>query len=566
MDSIFFQIGLVIIVAAGLGIVAKLFKQPLLLAYIAAGIVLGSGGLQVITDVHVSQEMATIGIVFLLFLVGLELDIDKVKELGRVILVTGLVQMGLIAAGGYAVARLLGYPEALSWYLGLAAAFSSTAVVLKRLADRRELSSLQGRLSVGILILQDIVAIIALMVISGLSHGNGGSDMLYGFLLKGALLLGGTWLISRYVLNRVFYHIAKSTELLFLTSIAWAFLYAFIAESLGFTAEIGAFMAGLSLASLPYALEIIGRVKPLKDFFLVIFFVVLGLEVSLPVIGTNLMLIAALTVLVLLVKSFITAVFITRCGYPKRPAYLVGAGLGQMSEFSLLLALLGLSYGHINGEGVAIIASVMVISIILNTYWNGLNRFIYPLLSRPLVWLGGRTHRELSYRPQGLSDHILLFGANRVGLELLKTVEKMKREVTVIDHNPDIIRRLLRRGVKSVYGDIDDYELLEDMGLDKAGMILSTVPVVSSNLYLIQQVRNRNEHALVIVTAEQVGEALSLYAAGADYVILPRIVGGEAAARLLAELDEAAPTGPTLAKERRAHIEHLKLHQHELLA
>lgn len=565
MDSAFLQIGTVIIVAAACGIVARLLRQPLLLAYICAGVLLGAGGLHVIDNITITQDVASIGIIFLLFLVGLELDFQKVKELGPVILVTGLVQMAIVIAAGYALSQALGYPTGASWYFGLAAAFSSTAVVLKRLADRRELSALYARVTVGILLMQDIVAIVALMIISGIGAGGGGPEMALGFILRGTLLLVGTWVLARYVLSALFYHIAKSTELLFLTSIAWAFCYALAAQALGFSMEIGAFLAGLSLASLPYNLEIIGRVRPLKDFFLIIFFVVLGLEVSFPTIASNLPLIIGMTVLVLGVKSFVTSATMVRMGYPKRPAYLTGAGLGQMSEFSLLVALLGLSYGHLSQEMVALIATMTVITITLNTYWNSLNRMIYPILAKPLSVIGSHVkQQELTQHVHGMQNHILLFGANRVGYQLLQTLERLKKDVLVVDHNPDIIRKLQHRGVTSVYGDIDDLELLEQTGVQKADMVISTVPNPSASMYLIEQTRATNKKALIITTAEQVDEALAMYAAGADYVILPRIVGGEAAAKMLENLENHTLDKDSIGHERQNHIESLIARKQEL--
>lgn len=564
MDSIFVQIGVVTIAAAGLAIVAKLLRQPIILAYIAAGILLGGAGLHLIHNPQATQETATIGIIFLLFLVGLELDIAKVKELGAVILTVGFAQMIVIGAVAFALGRVFGYPTAASVYLGLAAVFSSTAVALKRLADKQDMASLHAKITIGVLLLQDIVAIVALMFISGVGGGHANLMTVAVLVAKGGVLLAGTWFFSRFILPKVFFMIAKSTELLFLTSIAWAFLFALVARALGFSEEIGAFLAGLSLASLPYSLEIIGRVRPLKDFFLVMFFVVLGLEVSVPAVLHNLPLIAALTFVVVVVKSLVTSVAIVRSGYPARPAYLAGSALGQMSEFALLIALLGLSYGQISQEVVAVIASLMVVTITVNTYWNDLHKQLYPVFAGTLKRLGKHASAELAGHPKGLHDHVLLFGANRAGFQLLRTLDKLKNDVLVIDHNPVVIRRLLSRGVHSVYGDIDDFELLRDMGLDQANMVISTVPNVSASLYLIEQTRATNHKALIITTAEQIDEALSMYAAGADYVILPKLVGGEQAARILENVDADVLDKRSVDDARAAHIANLRSRLGEL--
>lgn len=558
MGSVFLQIGIVTIMAALLGVVARVFRQPILLAYIVAGVLLGTSGLNVIHNPGLTQDIATIGIIFLLFLVGLELDVSKVKTLGRVVVVTSLVQMVLVGAAGYGLTHLLGYGNNEAFYLGLAVAFSSTAVVMKLLLDRKDLASLYGRVAIGILLLQDVVAILVLMLISGVGAGTLDPVVLVNFLVRGTLFLGGTWLVTKYVLGPLFYYIAKSTELLFLMSVAWAFLFAIVADQLGFSKEIGAFLAGLSLATLPYTLEIIGRVRPLKDFFLVIFFVVLGLQISWPVVEHNLVLILALSGLVVFGKSLLISVTMTRQGYPKRPAYLTGASLGQMSEFSLLVVLLGAQYGHLSQEFVALTATLLAVTIILNTYWNSLNRYLYPVLVWPLRFLGGKIRsKELRYRPQKMQGHILLFGANRMGYQMLKTLEAMKRNVLVIDHNPEVIRRLLRRGVACVYGDIDDLELLEEMGLADARMVISTVPNTSANLYMIEQTRQTNPEAFIIVTSDSIPDALDLYTAGADYVILPHLLGGEQASLLLEEVESQIVTPDVLRARRKNHIAHL---------
>lgn len=566
MHSIFVQIGIVTIASAGLAIAARALRQPMILAYILAGILLGAGGYNLIPDSVNTQDIATVGIIFLLFLIGLELDVSQVKRVGRVVLLAGGIQMTVVAVTAGLLTLGLGYPLSTALFLGLAAAFSSTAVVMKRLIDRRELASLHARLSIGILLLQDVVAILALMLVSGAGHGPLDLGVFAWFLLKGAAFFLLTWLFTKYLLGRIFFFIAKSTELLFLTSVAWAFLFAMISESLGFSKEIGAFVAGLSLATLPYNLEIIGRVKPLKDFFLVIFFVVIGLEVSWTVIGHNLPLIVGLVLLVLLVKTLVTSLVIIRGGYPKRPAYLTGAGLGQMSEFSLLVVLLGASLGQVDHIVVPITAALLAVTIIVNTYWVGLNGRVYAVLARPLAWLGGPVRRELRYRPSILNDHILVFGANRTGHAILKSLRKTDHDVVVIDHNPEVIRRLQRQGIASVYGDIDDHELLAEVGLDRAQILVSTVPNTSANLYLIKHVRTKNPRALVVVTSEQVEDALAMYDAGADYVVVPHLLGGEQTAQILEGIAVHSVDARTLRAKRRAHVSTLRRHRAELSA
>lgn len=565
MHSIFLQLGVVTIASAGLAIAARAFRQPIILAYIVAGILLGSGGYNLIPDSINTQGIATVGIIFLLFLIGLELDIGRVRRVGRIVLLAGGIQMVVVALTAGLLTTVLGYPLSTAIFLGLAAAFSSTAVVMKRLIDNQELASLQARVSIGILLLQDLVAVLALMLVSGIGHGSFDAGVVGWFVVKAAAFFLVTWLFTKYLLGRIFFFIAKSTELLFLTSVAWAFLFAIISDSLGFSKEIGAFVAGLSLATLPYNLEIIGRVKPLKDFFLVIFFVVIGLEVSLPVIAHNWVLIVGLVVLVLFVKTLVTSLVMILSRYPKRPSYLTGAGLGQMSEFSLLVVLLGASLGQVDHTVVPITATLVAITIIVNTYWVELNRFIYPVLIRPLRWLSAPVRsRELGSKPPELSDHVVVFGGNRAGHAILDALKKGGRDVLVVDHNPEIIRRLQRQGTTSVYGDIDDHELLAEIGIDRAKTIVSTAPSAAANLYLVKRTRLHNPQALVVVTAEQIDEALSMYDAGADYVVIPHLLGGEQTAQILEGIEARQLNPRQLKAKRRRHVTHLRQRRAEL--
>jgi Kef-type K+ transport system membrane component KefB len=567
MHSIFLQLGVVTIVSAGLAIAFRALKQPIILAYIVAGILLGGGGYNLIPDSVNTQGIATVGIIFLLFLIGLELDIGRVRRVGKVVLMAGGIQMAVVAAGAAFFTLALGYPVSTALFLGLAAAFSSTAVVMKRLIDKQELASLHARVSIGILLLQDLIAVLALMLVSGIGTGSFDASVFVWFAIKAAVFFLVTWLFTKYLLGRIFFFIAKSTELLFLTSVAWAFLFAIICDALGFSKEIGAFVAGLSLATLPYNLEIIGRVKPLKDFFLVIFFVVIGLEVSLPVIAHNWVLILGLMLLVLFVKTLVTSAVMARSGYPKRASYLTGAGLGQMSEFSLLVVLLGASLGQVDHTIVPITATLVAATIIANTYWVEANRYLYPILVQPLKWLGanGRT-KELGGKPPELSDHIIVFGANRAGHAVLSALKEGGRDILVVDHNPEVIRRLQRQGTTSVYGDIDDHELLGEIGVDRAKTIVSTAPNAAANLYLIKRVRERNRKALVVTTAEQIDEALAMYDAGADYVVVPHLLGGEQTAQLLEAVESRALKPQQLKAKRRQHVTHLKKRHSELTA
>jgi Kef-type K+ transport system membrane component KefB len=559
MENIFFDIGLIIIVATIVGYLAKLLKQPLIPAYILTGLIIGPI-LGLVEDSNVILTLSEIGIAFLLFVVGLELNLKKLKDVASIAIFGGLMQFILLFISGFLIAIILGFVKTESVYIALIVAFSSTMVVVKILSDKREIDTLHGRIIIGFLLMQDLIAIIALSVLTTLNNFSMG--ILIIALLKGIILLSVAVIASKFILPSLFRFAAKSQELLFLMALTTCFSFSIFANYIGqimvyffglpffnnvilgnvlellkpgFSISIGAFIAGVSIANLPYNVEIIGKMKPLKDFFATIFFVSLGLELLLGEIHTLLVPLIIFTLFVIIFKPLLTILICSLFNYKKRVSFLTSISLAQVSEFSLIIVAQGLILGHISKGLFSLTILLAIITITITSYLIQFDNSLYVKFSGFLQIferIGTKT-KKMEYLPEDKDIEIILCGYNRIGYSIVKTVQKMKKSLLIIDYNPDVIKRLMARKIPCIYGDVGDSEILERVGLDKARMVISTVPEEQDNLLLIKKTRDVNKKGLIFVTANLVDEALTLYDAGADYVILPHLLGGEHVSVLL---------------------------------
>jgi Kef-type K+ transport system membrane component KefB/Trk K+ transport system NAD-binding subunit len=529
MESIFFDIGIVMIIATVLGYFAKLLKQPLIPAYILTGVML-KPLLRLVTSTEINTEvistMSEIGIAFLLFMVGLEIDLRKLKDVGLVASFGGIIQIIFTFAITLVVFLMLGFASIESSYLAVIISFSSTMVVVKLLSDKREIETLHGKIIVGILLLQDIVAIIALSVLSELGHFS--FIALSSSILKGIAALIIAAIISKYVFPSLFTFAAKSQELLFISAVSISLLYSILFNYLGFSIAIGAFVAGISLANLPYNIEIIGKIKPIRNFFSVLFFVSLGMQLVLGMFSSIIKPLLILILLVIIVKPVIVMFTTSFFGYKKRTAFLTSLSLAQISEFSLIIVAEGFILGHVSQSILSMTVLLTIITITLTSYFIKYEDAIYKKFSK---WLGvfdkiTKNEINLEYIPK-TKHEVLICGYNRIGYSIVKTLRKMKKSLLVVDFNPEVVKKMIAQKIPSLYGDIGDAEVLERMDFKKAGMVISTVPNKDDNLLLIKEARDENKDILIFVTADQIADALDLYDAGADYVILPHFLGGE---------------------------------------
>ncbi len=541
------DIGLCIVAATVLAYLARWARQPLLLAYIAAGILIGPVGFGFITEAESIQALAEIGLVFLLFIVALEIDVRKLVESGKSALLATLVQVAGCVLLAWGAARLLGYDGLPAIYLGVAAAFSSTLIVVKQLSDRNELDTLPGRVILGILLAQDVLAVVALAIQPNLGGPPEGQTSLVLALsisfLKGVGLMAGVFLAGRYFLPLLLRSVAMAPEILLVTGVSWCFVVCWAAIEAGFSSAVGALLAGVSISSLPYSIDMVAKIKTLRDFFVTLFFVSLGM--LLPVPTTHVVVTALVLSVVVVAGRFITIPAILRAlGYDNRVCLISAIHLSQISEFALVIMLIGASapYQHIGPEIVSIVVMVLVVTATLSTY---LVQMSHPVVRTLVRWAGGTALEDpqaVSSRMHGKDDApIVLVGCFRVGSSLVQGLLESDRRFKVIDFNPATHREMERLGVPCVYGDISHLDTLEHAGVESAKVLVSSIPDDflrgTSNRKLLAKLRKLNPTAAIVVTAESAAGALDLYAAGADYVTVPGILTAERLLEVLARIE-----------------------------
>ena len=543
MGNIFLDLTVIICLAAALSLVFRFLKQPEILAYILTGIIIGSFHLFQSSSQDMLQTMSQVGVTLLLFMVGLEIRISDFFSIGKSLLLAAAGQIILTFLAGFAISTVLGLNLMSSFYIATALTFSSTIVVVKILSDKRELHSLYSKFSVGILLAQDIVAIGLLMFLSGFSANATGLDFLMSVLLiliKGILLVALVALLSKKVFPKIIESISKSPETLFLASLAWVFGLAAVISSpyVGFTIEIGGFLAGLALANSMANYQIIAKAKTLRDFFIVIFFVLLGIQMSFGSIYVVIIPAIVLSIFVILVKPFLVMIVMAAMGYRKRTAFLTGLSLSQVSEFSLILVFVGYKLGAFDQSVVSLVTLVSLVGFFASSYALIKSKTLYRMLAGKLSFLERenvkkeeivRNEEELGE----LEDHVVVVGGDQMGESILEALEDMDMQVVVVDFDPRVVKKLEGKKIHRLFGDIADSDIQERAKLDQARMVISTIPYIEDNLLLLKELKHENRKAKIVVMALDTRDAKILYKEGADYVILPHLAGGRQIAEII---------------------------------
>ena len=520
-----------------LGIVAKFLRQPTILAYLAAGAVIGYFGFFNFDDREIFQIFSDLGIMFLLFLVGLEINYTSLRLVGKTSLIVGLGQILFTSVIGFVLATLFGLAPLAAGYIAVALTFSSTIIVIQLLSSKKALNSLYGKISIGLLLVQDFVAILLLVVLAGIEVGGAlvPIDIVWA-VVKGVLLFFLIMFLGRRFFPWLFHKIAHSQELLFISSLAWLFFLVAAVERIGFSVEIGGFLAGLALANSSEHFEISSRMRSLRDFFIVMFFAILGSSVLLSNFTGLLIPIIALSLFVLIGNPLIVIAIMGFLGYTKRTSFLTGLTVAQISEFSLIIAALGFRLGHITDETVAIITAVGVITITVSTYFIMHADKLFKLFA-PYLTVFERKHlRHKDMLVDDLSKPIILIGCHRTGEGVLAHIPK--KDLLIIDFDPDVIERFKKRGYNCLFGDISDFEIFEQVAFGSARLVISTSPRFEDNLELIKEVRYLageagNRTLRIVVRAENEQEARILYDARADYVLMPQFISGHYLSQVL---------------------------------
>jgi Kef-type K+ transport system membrane component KefB len=531
------HIGLTILMATILAYLGYLAKQPLILAYLAAGVLLGPNfGLGLIQSEKDISTISELGLVLLLFMIGMEIDLKKIKESGKSLIITGITQFAICAGLGILFFQQIGFAlgggkyDAL--YLAVCCGISSTAIVVKLLYGKFELDTLAGRLTLGVLVFQDIWAIVVL----GVQPNLGNPEVLQILLsfAKAGLLVAISIGLSKFVLPTLFSRIAKIPELTLLMSVGWCFAICAAAFSFGLSLEMGALIAGVSISTFPYNLDVAAKTITLRDFFITIFFVSLGMKIPNPVTHLNLVMIALLAAAFVIVTRFLSiypVLFGLKNG--NRVSILTSLNLSNVSEFSLVIAALGLSSGHISSDILSIIIFTFVTTSVLAPYIIKYNQQLQAKIRRVFEAIGLKDKQKfVEPIEQELNKEIALLGFFKVASSFVTDAVKddgknsLKDKIVVVDFNQTVHSKLKSLGIPAVYGDIAHIDTLHHIGLHHTKVAISTIPdtilVGTNNKKLIKVIEGIAPHAKIIVTAENPESALQMYEAGADYVFLPR--------------------------------------------
>ena len=531
--SHFVEFSILIALAAGVAIIMRLIKQPLIIGYIITGLLVGTFFADIVGSGETLSLFSEIGIAILLFLVGLHLHPKNIKEFGSVSLITGIGQVVITSAVGFFISIWLGLETIPAIYVGVALAFSSTIIILKLVSDKGDIDSLYGRISIGFLLVQDLIAILILFTLPLVASGDLSTGTIGFMLLRGTLLLGALYVISHYLIPRVGTFMARSQELLFLFTIAWGLGISALFYMAGFSIESGALVAGISLATLPSRREISGRLTPLRDFFIIMFFILLGAQMDFGNIMPLLPKALILSALVLIGNPLILMSIMGALGYKKKTSLQTGFTVAQISEFSLIVIALGAKIGHLSDEIVSLVTLVGLITIFGSTYLVSYSDWIYKKIERYLSIFEKKVTRNDS------DDHehydVILFGAGRVGQSFQKLFHNKGVSHLIVDYNPDVIDYLKQRGLNTSYGDAQNLTFIEELNLREVKMVISTIPDAEINSMLFEVARRYQPDSLFIATAKEDKEAIELYDKGIDYVVMPYLLGSQHAVHLFEE-------------------------------
>jgi len=535
MENIFLQISIILLIVLGVSFIARLLKQPLIIGYIISGIIVGPLMLNLIPNTETLQTFSEFGVAFLLFIVGIHLSPKVIKEVGKISLITGIGQVVFTSVIGYFIGIWLGFSPVTSAYIAVALTFSSTIIIMKLLSDKDSLDRLFGKISIGFLLVQDLIAIIILIVVSSFSNGVNASEIIVSTFVKGGIIVVFLLPISYLVLPRLSSFFAKSQELLYLFAISWGlglsalFLYA------GFSIEVGALVAGIMLSISPYSYEVSSKLRPLRDFFIISFFILLGAQMIVGNLAALWIPAVVFSVFILVGNPLIVMILMGIFGYSKNTGFMAGLTVAQISEFSLILIALGVRVGHLTNEILSLVTLVGLITIAGSTYMIMYSEKIYSLLSKYLsVFERKKTKRE---KDENKDYEYILLGENRIGFSIMKSFVKLRKNYVVIDFNPERVRRLSSNRINCIYGDVSNADFIDNLRVKNSKLIVSTIPEAEINLMLIEKIRAKNRNAVIITTARQISDVYSLYKTGADYVILPHFLGGEYTAKLIEKAD-----------------------------
>jgi Kef-type K+ transport system membrane component KefB len=554
---LFYEIAALLVLAAGVGFLGLLVRQPLIVSFIAVGILAGPSALDIARSDEYIELLSKLGIAILLFLVGLKLDLKLVRTLGPVALMTGLGQVFFTTVFGFLICLALGLAPLTSLYVAVALTFSSTIIIVKLLSDKREIDSLHGRIALGFLIVQDLVVVIAMIVLSAIGAGGSGEGAVLGVLIifaYGAAMLGAVGLFARYLATPLVTRLARAPELLVSFAIGWAALLAAVGHYLGFGKELGGLLAGVSLASTPFREAISARLSSLRDFLLLFFFIALGTSLDLSLLGDELLAALLLSLFVLIGNPLIVLTIMGAMGYRKRTGFLAGLTVAQISEFSLIFMAMGLSLGHVDASALGLVTLVGLVTIAASTYMITYSHPLYALVEPALTPFERKSGRDLSQaeQPHGDRYDVVVFGLGRYGMGIASELRDAGKRVLGVDFNPVAVQHARGAGFSAVFGDATDPDFLTQLPLSGVSWAVCAVPEHDTGVThddprraLLRSLKDLDFGGRIAVAANHRQSAQRLDDAGADLVLMPFRDAAVQAAQLV--LDDQRPGEPQVA-------------------
>ncbi|MFN2360341.1 MAG: cation:proton antiporter [Marinobacter sp.] len=526
-DSLFEEFALILAVAVTAGMIAIRLRQPLIVAFIAVGIALGPSVFGLVEHSHAMELLAEFGIALLLFVVGLRLDLNLIRTMGPVALATGLGQITFTSLFVFLICQALGMAVVPSLYVAAAMSFSSTIIIVKLLSDKREIDALHGRIAIGFLIVQDIMVVITMIVITALGAAGSSASLPQEIglvLAKGTGLLVLVAILIRYVLPSLLHQAARSTELIVLFSIAFAIGLAAFSHWIGFSKEVGAFLGGIALASTPYREAIGSRLVSVRDFLLLFFFIALGTQLDMGMLGLQVSTALLLSAFVLIGNPLIVLAIMGAMGFRKRTSFLSGLAVAQISEFSLILAALGFSLGHIGDDTIGLITLVALITITSSTYMILYSHQLYDFLTpalKPFERKAPFQEQRLESGAQITPPDLILFGLGRFGHELAKEFAQAGWRILAVDFDPVVVKSWHHDDIQLVYGDAEDPDFLASLPIRTVKWVVSAVPEERVNKTLIHGLREEGFTGRMAMTSHHHSIALRLKEAGSDLILFP---------------------------------------------
>lgn len=531
--GLLFNVGLVVVVATVLSFVARFLRQPLILAYIVSGIILGEAFFSQQDFRQLIDVFSQLGVAFLLFLVGLSLEPRALRQFGGVSFLIGISQIVVTTVFGFFISVFFGFNFVEALYIGLALTFSSTIIVVKYFSDKKELSSLSGRISVGAMLVQDFFSIAVILLAASVTVSSFNPvEVASGFLFKAVVFFVAAIFLGKLVAQSFFRFASRSQELLFLSSISWCLLLAGFAQFLGFSIEVGAFIAGVLVASFPYSFEIASKLKNLRDFFLVLFFVALGTGLAVASIEKIFFLAILLSVFVIVVQPLILLPIMFRLGYRAKTAFIVALSMAQISEFSIIFVALGLRLSHISQEVVSLVTLVAVITMSAGTLllYNGDRLFekYFRFMSR-----FEKKSSSLDFSGLQKETGVVFLGFGETAKNVYRQVEKKSESVFLVDFDPSNVQSLEKKGFKVLFADAQDPEVIQKIADLKPKIVFVSTDVFETNVTILKLLKKFGPKIKKFCAAQTHSMALELYGLGADFVVVPKMLSSQKTGEIL---------------------------------